>query len=127
MSAPKRSRCSGESSKIDDRLGDKRHRIGGSGPLPLIEQLKRRLFSSRSEKLTEEQAAELAIVAGDLHEQEQRPAADSAAVLGAEAETAETEQPSPPRRRRKSRQIPVHLEVQTTVLEPAQAACEHCE
>ena len=31
-----------------------------------------------------------------------------------------------PRRQRKPRQIPVHLEVQTSVLEPTEAACEHC-
>ena len=43
----------------------------------LIGELQRMLFGSKSEKMTEEQATELAAVVGDLNEQEQRPGADS--------------------------------------------------
>ena len=92
----------------------------------LIEQLQRMLFGPKSEKMTEEQASQLAAVVGDLHEQEQRPPSDLGEVLTPETQTSEKEKISPPRRQRKPRQIPVHLEVQTTVLEPAEAACEHC-
>ena len=92
----------------------------------LIEQLKRMLFGPRSEKMTEEKAAELGALAGDLHDQEQRPAAESDDVLEVEVEIAETEQKSSPRRPRQPRQIPVNLEVQTSVLEPVGAVCEHC-
>jgi len=92
----------------------------------LIEQLQRLLFGPKSEKMTEEQATELASVVGDLHEQEQRPPADVQDVLAEETQTSETEKISSPRRPRQPRQIPVHLEVQTTVLEPTDAACEHC-
>jgi transposase len=88
----------------------------------IIEQLKRMLFGPKSEKLTPEQETELAEVAGDLQEQVARPGTDSQEVLSDETE-AEQKQDKKPRRRRP---VPVELEVITTVLEPADAACEHC-
>ncbi len=92
----------------------------------LIEQLQRMLFGPKSEKMTEEQASELASVVGDLHEPTPRPPADVQDVLAEETQTSEAEKAKLPRRQRKRRQVPVHLEVQTTVLEPTDPACEHC-
>ena len=43
----------------------------------LIDQLKRMLFGPKSEKMTPEQAAELAAVVADLNEQEKRPETDA--------------------------------------------------
>lgn len=86
----------------------------------LILVLQRMLFGPKSEKMTEEQAAELAVVTGDLAEQEQRPETDGDEVL--KEEKAER----PPRKKRKARQLPVHLEVETTVLEPTDAPCTEC-
>ena len=92
----------------------------------MVEQLKRMLFGPKSEKMTEEQAKELAAVVGDLGEQEQRPAADSEEVLGTQ-DTEETSEKEPPRRRKRSpRQVPVNLEVQTTLLEPTDPPCAQC-
>ncbi len=68
----------------------------------------------------------LAPVAGDLHEPAPRPPADVQDVLAEETQTSEAEKAKLPRRQRKRRQVPVHLEVQTTVLEPTDPACEHC-
>ncbi len=76
--------------------------------------------------MTEEQATELASVVGDPHEQAHRPPADLGDVLAEGTETSETEKISSPRRPREPRRVPVHLEVQTTVLEPTDPACEHC-
>ena len=85
----------------------------------LIGQLQRLLFGPSSEKLPAEQEAQLAEVANDL--QAQRPAPDGEEVLAAE------EPDQKKKRRRGGRHpMPVHLEVQTTVLEPANANCEHC-
>jgi len=95
----------------------------------LIDQLRRMLFGPKSEKMTEEQAAELASVVEDLAEQDQRPSTDGDDVLGEEDDpnTPEDDQKPPkPPRRRKPRQIPVHLEVETTVLEPTDASCAEC-
>ena len=94
----------------------------------LIGQLQRMLFGPKSEKMTEEQAAELAAVVGDLTEQQQRPGADSATVLAPEdePESSQTPKQDPPRRPRRARQVPVHLEVETTVLEPTEPPCEVC-
>lgn len=91
----------------------------------IIEQLKRMLFGPKSEKLTPEQEAELAEVAGDLQEQVARSGTDSEEILTDETE-AEQKQDNKPLRRRQRRPVPVELEVITTVLEPADAACEHC-
>lgn len=96
----------------------------------LIEQLQRMLFGPTSERMTEEQAAELAQVTGDLSEQQQRPSPDSEDLLRDEEqekeEQSESGETSTRRRRRRPRQLPVHLEVQTTVLEPTEPPCEHC-
>ena len=92
----------------------------------LIEQLQRMLFGPKSEQMTQEQATQLASVAGDLHDQAQRPPADSDDVLQGQAQTSQPQNTSGPERKRKPRQIPVNLEVQTRVLEPTDAACEHC-
>ncbi len=91
----------------------------------IIEQLRRMLFGPKSEKLTPEQEAQLAEVAGDLQEQVARPGTDSPEVLIDETESEQKED-NQPRRRRQRRPLPVELEVITTVLEPADAACEHC-
>lgn len=93
----------------------------------LIEELKRMLFGPKSEKLTPEQETELAAVAGDMNEQTQRPTPDSQDVLLDEAKEEEQEQKEPKKPRRRGRRpLPVDLEVITTVLEPTDAACEHC-
>ena len=94
----------------------------------MVEQLKRMLFGSRSEKMTEEQATELAAVLGDLTEQEDRPAADSDTVLGEDdtQESSEKEKQTPQRRQRRARQRPVNLEVETTILEPTDPPCTQC-
>jgi len=91
----------------------------------VIQQLKRMLFGPSAETLTPEQEAELAEVSGDLNEQSQRPGADSEYVLDEDTEEEQKEK-KPPRRRGKRREIPVDLEVITTVLEPESAACEQC-
>ena len=94
----------------------------------LIGQLQRMLFGPKSEKMTEEQAAELAAVAGDLTDQTQRPAADLQEVLQEQAPEGSSEplQETPRPRKPRTRQIPVHLEVQTTVLEPTDPPCAQC-
>jgi transposase len=91
----------------------------------IIEQLKRMLFGPKSEKLTPEQESELGEVAGDLQEQVNRSATDSEDLLGEET-GSEPKEDKPPRRRRGRRPVPVDLEVITTVLEPADAACGQC-
>jgi transposase len=85
----------------------------------IIEQLQRMLFGPKSEKLTPEQEAELAEVAGDLQEQVARSGTDSEEVLTDETESQQ-KQDNQPRRRRQRRPVPVGLEVITTVLEPAE-------
>ncbi len=91
----------------------------------LIEQLKRMLFGPKSEQLTPEQETQLAEVAGDLQEQVARPGTDSEGVLTEETESEQKEDKKL-RRPRQRRPLPVELEVMTTVLEPADAACPHC-
>lgn len=91
----------------------------------LIEQLKRMLFGPKSEQLTAEQETQLAEVAGDLQEQVARPGTDSEGVLTEETESEQKEDKKL-RRPRQRRPLPVELEVMTTVLEPADAACPHC-
>lgn len=94
----------------------------------VIDHLRRMLFGPKSEKMTQEQAAELAAVTGDLADQTQRPAADGDEVLQEEAPEGST-QPAPeppPRRQSRTRQIPANLEVQTTVLEPTDPPCAQC-
>ena len=94
----------------------------------LIGQLQRMLFGPKSEKMTEEQAAELAAVAGDLTDQTQRPAADIQEVLQEQAPEESSEPPpeTPRPRKPRTRQLPVNLEVQTTVLEPTDPPCSQC-
>ena len=99
----------------------------------LINQLKRMLFGPKSEKLTEEQKAELAAILGDLKDQENRPPSDADEMFQEDKETTDKDQKAKgdkekgdARRKRRSRQIPVNLEVVTTVLEPEGANCEHC-
>jgi transposase len=84
-----------------------------------IVELKRQLFGPRADRLTPEQEAQLVEVAQDLVEDREQPVALSAEVLAA---------PAPPRRPRRVRHpLPVHLEVQTTVLEPpAKPVCPRC-
>jgi len=90
----------------------------------LIEQLRRMLFGPTSEKLSPEQEEQLAEVAQDLAEQTHRPVADSQEILEADEPLLEDHKP---RRRRGGRHgLPMHLEVQTTVLEPEHARCEEC-
>jgi transposase len=97
----------------------------------LIAQLQRMLFGPTSERMTEEQAAELEQVQGDLGEQQSRPAPDSDNVLAQENDSdagqeAQSDPKDKPRRSHKVRDIPTHLEVQTAVLEPTEPPCEHC-
>jgi transposase len=88
----------------------------------LIQQLKRLLFGPKSEKLTEEQEEQLAAVADDLQDQAERSPPDSDEVLEAEVDDA----PKKKKKRGGRHPLPVHLEVQTTVLEPEHANCEYC-
>jgi transposase len=94
----------------------------------VIEHLRRMLFGSKSEKMTSEQEAELAAVAGDLTDQTQRPPTDGDEVLQVDASKGNAEPAPEPIRPRKSRarQIPTNLEVQTTVLEPTDPPCDQC-
>ena len=94
----------------------------------LIGQLQRMLFGPQSEKMTEEQAAELAAVVGDLTDQTQRPVADIADLLEEQAPqgSSEAQQETPRPRKPRTRQIPINLEVQTTVLEPTDPPCAQC-
>jgi transposase len=105
---------------LETRLAEQAQRIAEQNSL--IEQLKRMLFGPKSEKLTQEQAEQLAEVVQDLQEQAEHPASDSDEVLEAEEEDA----PKQKKKRGGRHPLPVHLEVQTTVLEPEQANCEHC-
>ena len=97
-----------------------------AGQQSLIDQLKRMLFGPKSEKMTPEQAAELAAVVADLNEQEKRPETDSEEVLKEEGQKPETDKEPPRRKKRRRREVPVTLEVQTTVLEPTDAPCPEC-
>ncbi len=90
----------------------------------LIDHLQRMLFGPKSERMTPEQAAELEAVVGDLAEQEQRPVTDGEELL--QEEMAPTDAPATPRAQRKPRQVPTHLEVKTTVLEPTEPVCSQC-
>ncbi len=90
----------------------------------LLDQLKRMLFGPKSEKMTPEKQAQLEQLAQDLQEQAQRAAADSQEVLEAESALEPNKPRSRPRGQRYA--MPVHVEVQTTVLEPEQACCEYC-
>ena len=94
----------------------------------MIEQLQRMLFGPKSEKMTQEQAAELAAVVGDLTDQTQRPVADIGELLEEQAPqgSSEAQQETPRPRKPRTRQIPVNLEVQTTVLEPTDPPCAQC-
>ena len=91
----------------------------------LIEQLKRMLFGPKSEQLTPEQETQLAEVAGDLQEQVARRVPDSQEVLIDETESEQKEDKKSWRPRPR-RPLPIELEVITTVLEPAEAACKYC-
>ena len=91
----------------------------------LIEQLKRMLFGPKSEQLTPEQETQLTEVAGDLQEQVARRVTDSQEVLIDET-ASEQKEDQKSRRPRLRRPVPVELEVITTVLEPAEAACQYC-
>lgn len=92
----------------------------------VIEQLKRMLFGSKSEKLTEEKAAELATVVGDLADQMQRPDTDSQQVLEEDPDESQQDKTPPKRRKRNARQMPVNVEVETTVVEPTDPPCTEC-
>src|SRR2546427_4997085 len=105
---------------LENQLAEQAQRIAEQKSL--IEQLKRMLFGPKSAKLTDEQAEQLAAVASDLQDQAEGPAPDSDEVLQAEDD-------DPPKKKKKRggrHPLPVHLEVQTTVLEPEQANCEYC-
>jgi len=84
-----------------------------------IQELKRQLFGPRSEKLSPEQEQQLAEVVIDLHEQDQRPPADSVEIV--DAQTTPGNGCRSPRRRHR---MPAQLEVLSQVLEPE--ACPHC-
>lgn len=92
----------------------------------LIAELKRMLFGPTSEKLTPDQESELAAVAGDLHDQTERPPPDSQEVLSEEEPAGDEPEKKKKPRRRGRRALPVELEVTTTVLEPTDAACDLC-
>jgi transposase len=84
-----------------------------------LAELKRQLFGERSERLTDEEQAELAEVAGDLQEQAQRDPPAGMEVL------EDQEPAATPRRRRHP--LPEHLERRTVVIEPeGLQPCVHC-
>ena len=103
---------------LESRLAEQAEKIAEQKAL--IEQLQRMLFGPKSEKLTEEQTEQLAVVAEDLQDQAERCAPDSAEVLAAEQDDKKK------KKRGGRHPLPVHLEVQTTVLEPQEANCEYC-
>lgn len=94
-----------------------------------LAELKRQLFGERSDQLSPEEESQLAEVAADLQEEQQRDPPVSDEVLADEAEELSAPQDSPPgdRRRRRRHPLPEHLERQTVVLEPeGLEPCEHC-
>src|SRR6266849_2977492 len=105
---------------LETQLAEQAERIAEQNSL--IEQLKRMLFGPKSEQLTEEQAEQLAAVAEDLQDQAERAAPDSDEVLQAQ----DQDTPKKKKKRGGRHPLPVHLAVQTTVLEPEQANCEYC-
>ncbi len=95
-----------------------------------LAELKRQLFGEKSERLTEEEEAQLAEVAADLEEQAQRdpPASDDVLEEEAQSESEKGSAQDPPRRKRGRRHpLPEHLDRGTVVIEPERLeACPHC-
>lgn len=89
-----------------------------------IAELKQQLFGSSAEKLTAEQEQQLEQLAGDLHEETQRPPPLSDEVL---EETLQEERKAQRKRSKKRRRHnnlpPVQLEKQTETLEPQDKLC----
>jgi transposase len=90
----------------------------------IIAELKQQLFGSKAEKLTPEQEEKLQQLAGDLHEQAQRPPPLSQEVLDEAMEQERTEERKRSQKRRRRHLPPVELEKQTVVLQPeGQTVC----
>jgi transposase len=94
--------------------------------------LRRQLYGEKSERLTEEEEAQLAEVAADLEEQAQREPPASADVLIEQEPEAKSKPDQPtdeprPKKRRVRHPLPEHLERQTVVIEPERLEiCTHC-
>ena len=91
-----------------------------------IAELKRQLFGPKADKLTPEQEEQLRQLTGDLCEQAQRPAPLSQEVLEPERPLKDKEKLQREARRRIRHPLPVQLEVQQVVLEPADKVCGRC-
>jgi transposase len=86
-----------------------------------IEELKQRLIGHQAEKLSREQEAQIEEIVCDLREQGQRPEALIQQVLTEERKTQ--------RQRRAPRHpLPIQLEIETEILEPAleERCCHRC-
>jgi len=90
-----------------------------------IAELKRQLFGPKADKLNAEQEEQLRQLTGDLQEQAQRPPPVSQDVLVAEQAARDQEKRKRETRRRRH-PLPVQLEVQRVVLEPADKDCRTC-
>ncbi len=77
-----------------------------------LDELRRQLYGSKSDKLTPEQEAQIGELEEDLKEQARREAPVGDDIL-------EDEDEKPPRKRRSRNPMPEHLERETVVVEPA--------
>jgi transposase len=85
-----------------------------------LEELRRQLYGSKSDKLTPEQEAQIGELEEDLKEQARRDAPVSTDIL-------EDEDEKPARKRNRRNPMPEHLERETVVLEPGGLdACPQC-
>ena len=87
-----------------------------------IAELRKQLFGSRADRLTQEQEEQLKQLNQDLQEEAQRPGPVSGQILKREDRAA--------RRRRQSRRarhpLPDHLETETVTIEPEEKTCPCC-
>lgn len=91
----------------------------------LIAELKQQIFGSRSEKLTPEQEAQLALVAGEMQDQKEQAASLVQEVLeeALEKEKEERRQRAKVKRRQRRNLPPVELKKEQVVLEPEDRVC----
>jgi transposase len=91
----------------------------------LIAELKQQIFGSKAEKLTPEQEAQLAQVAGDVQEQAKQAASMVQEVLeeALEQEKEEKRQRAREKRRQRRNLPPVQLKKEQVVIEPPDKIC----
>ncbi len=87
----------------------------------LIADLRRQLFGVKADRLTPDQADQLTQLQRDIEADAQRSGPVSDEVLQDEPPTGRT-----PRRRRARHPLPVHLEIETTTIEPDETMCPCC-